>query len=426
MPSLFAAAATLLSLFLMASSSQAWSSITPSSSSSSTVNKIHVCVQRTFPGVSPETAQQAWLDYQWKQGGGLLGTVVVNHEGRDDDDNDDSSQQQQQQRTLLPFGLQEELMPPQDNDHDDDDDSCCYWRYKVTKLGWLLSHELVPDSHEATVQFVRSATDDSSSTQMVWTVDCEARHRRDVWQAVTQFHLEAVADNLAAVLAPPVVYQRITHLRMPAAKQQEDTKSGSLTDQWADFVWKNGGGLPVPFVALDAERRVVVPPFLIERLLPPSKNDEIEYTVDNPGLFTYQVHSHRGRVYFQEMNDDAGSSENRGLDMIWTVEIRPMRGWAWLVQPFTAAIVSTICRNFKTHVQEPGATVKLALPRGQGEAFGEIAKDSWLGGVLAAHLQDRRSTMAQTMAIFQPWTWGRSSATDEPGETEEWTFASQS
>ena len=45
--------------------------------------------------------------------------------------------------------------------------------------------------------------------------------------------------------------------------------------------------------------------------------------------------------------------------MVWEVEIRPFRGWAWIVEPFTAAVITTLARNFKVHVNEPGATVKL-------------------------------------------------------------------
>jgi hypothetical protein len=64
--------------------------------------------------------------------------------------------------------------------------------------------------------------------------------------------------------------------------------------------------------------------------------------------------------------------------------------------------------------------VELKAPRGGSDSsFGNIPKDTWLGGVLAAHLTDKRSTVEQTIAMIQPWTWGRS--TDEIGEGEEWT-----
>ena len=68
--------------------------------------------------------------------------------------------------------------------------------------------------------------------------------------------------------------------------------------------------------------------------------------------------------------------------------------------------------------------VALKPPRGGGgedNTLFQIRKDSWIGGVLDAHLRDKRSTALQTLAIFQPWTWGRTEKDDEEGEREEWT-----
>lgn len=47
--------------------------------------------------------------------------------------------------------------------------------------------------------------------------------------------------------------------------------------------------------------------------------------------------------------------------------------------------------------------------------FGSVLKESWFGGVLDAHLSDRRSLEDQIVSIFKPWTWGRSG---DGGETE--------
>lgn len=107
--------------------------------------------------------------------------------------------------------------------------------------------------------------------------------------------------------------------------------------------------------------------------------------------------------------------------MLWQVEIRPIRGWEAISKAFTETVVTTLARNLKSHLEEPNETVSLHPPRGGGggEPLARVRKDSWLGGVLAAHLADRRSTWEQTVAIFQPWTWGRS--TDEKGEEGGWT-----
>jgi len=369
--------------------------------------RIHVRVERIFPQVSPEQAKEAWLDYQWKRGGGLLGILVIPEKEMD-----------YRRRRIFPVGMQEELLPEaaDDDTNESTSNDCCSLRYKVTDLG-LFSTELVPDSHEATVTF--QVATNNASTKMVWEVDCDAQNRRDLWQAITRFNIEAVSDNLASYLLPPIKYTRTTKLGINL--DEFIASKEALANEWVDYVWDSGGGLPVPFLSLDNQRRIYIPPFLVERLIS-SADGQIEYTVDNPSLFTYQVHTHRGRVRFEprERNENSPSS-SQSFDMIWEVEIRPLNGLGWLVRPFTAAIVSTISRNFKTHLLEPMAKVQLAPPRGKGKAFGEISKTSWLGGVLAAHLEDRRSPVEQTMAMLQPWTWGRSSATDEAGETEEWT-----
>lgn len=286
--------------------------------------RIHVRVERIFPRVSPQQAKEAWLDYQWKRGGGLLGILVI----------PEQEEENRQRRRILPLGMQEELL------YDEGSSNFLSLCYKVTDQG-MFSTELVPDSHEATVTFQPASND---ATKMVWEVECAAKNRRDLWQAITQFNIETVSDNLTSYLLPPIKYTRTTKLSINL--DEFAASKEALADEWVDFVWARGGGLPVPFLSLDNQRRIVIPPFLVERLVSSSDYGQIEYTVDNPGLFTYQVHTHRGRVRFKprERNQDS-SSATQSFDMIWEVEIRPMNGFGWLVRPFTAAVVSTISRN---------------------------------------------------------------------------------
>ena len=276
-------------------------------------------------------------------------------------------------------------------------------RFPIVLRIWdFFPADLLHNSHSATVKFV---SDGEDSTNMTWNVEFQAKNRAQFWKAVTEMNVKAASANLASYLAPPRLYRRTTRL-------SPTNDNIDLCKEWINFVWNQGGGLPLPPpVQLNDKKRMIVPPFLIERIVATTDN-EIEYTVDNPGLFTYQVYKHAGRVQFQTI---PGSSD---VEMVWEVQVKPFRGWTELVQRFTSAIITTMARNFKSHVNEPGATVKLAPPRGKGEAFGEVPKDSWLGGVLDAHLADKRSTAEQTMAIFQPWTWGRSS--DAEGEGGEW------
>jgi hypothetical protein len=141
---------------------------------------------------------------------------------------------------------------------------------------------------------------------------------------------------------------------------------------------------------------------------------QIDYQVDNPGWFTYPVHTHKGRVSFRlECYDGdssgGGNDEDAGGGVVleWQVEIRPYAGARRFVQIFTEAVVTTLTRNLAVHLRDPGAVVRVSPPRGKGKSFASVRKDSWLGGVLDTHLADTRSTKEQMMALLQPWTWGR-------------------
>jgi hypothetical protein len=152
----------------------------------------------------------------------------------------------------------------------------------------------------------------------------------------------------------------------------------------------------------------------------------IEYRVENPGWFPqlYPVHTHRGRVSFRtegecRLGGDNNGDEDDGDDggavvLEWRVEVRPHKPAARWVKAFTTAVVERITRNLVVHLRDPSAVVRVSPPRGwKGRSFASVRKDSWLGGVLDAHLNDSRSTWEQTLSLFQPWTWGR--ATDDEG-----------
>jgi len=63
------------------------------------------------------------------------------------------------------------------------------------------------------------------------------------------------------------------------------------------------------------------------------------------------------------------------IEMIWEVEIRPMSNLESFVQFFTSGIIATLARNFKCHLEEPGAMVSV-----------------------------KRSILEQTISLSQPWT----------------------
>eukprot|EP00961_Rhodomonas_salina_P299246 3938776-Rhodomonas_salina.3 len=93
-------------------------------------------------------------------------------------------------------------------------------------------------------------------------------------------------------------------------------------------------------------------------------------------------------------------------------------GWEAFVRTVTETTVRTLAQNLCVLLAEPGAVVKLAGPRGVGKPLAQVPKDTWLEGVLAAHLSDSRSVAAQTAAMFKPWTWGEVEYAD--GESACW------
>ena len=349
---------------------------------------------------------------------------------------DDRAQEEQQQRRrrMLPVGMEETLL-----EESEEKEGLYQLKYQVTK-GGLLASEIVPGSHLGTVSFEQLAVDQkegdsaaSKTTRMVWdvTFDTMEEGRTGFWQAVTENTISETCNNFQASVATPKLYRRITKLIPPDNKK---ITFEQIMQEWMSFCWEEGAGFPLPIppicVGEKKDARWIVPPFLKERIVSSKvvnrRDDdddtsasyaELIYQVDNPSWFTYQVHSHLGRVRFQSNDEKDGS-----VTMTWDIEIRPYRGWSSLVQAFTGVVVSCYSRNFKCHVREGAdAMVSLKPPRGSGDTFLQIRKDSWLGGVMDAHLKDKRSTVDQTLAIFQPWTWGRSRATDEEGEGESWT-----
>jgi hypothetical protein len=422
--------------------------------------KVRVHVEESLD-VPCEQAQRAWLDYQWQRGGGLLGVYVWTSSS-------DEMNRNTRRRVLAPIWMQEQILQVVSPSPSNEENTI---RYQVTDMG-LFSFDLDSSSHSATVQFVSNnpnttshANSNSNMTTMIWDVEFQAQHCRELWQAMAQFQLQTAASNLKAYVATPSYYQRTTFLVLKSNgdhHHQNHLSIQQVMEEWKSFIWYQGGGLPLPppircppWNNDDQEDRMIVPPFLIERLQSMEMMEEMEqqqpsassilggdennhpatgvirYTVVNPGIFTYPVHTHAGKISFTTSASTSTTptreeEEDRVVvKMVWEVQVRPFAGCTPLVQGFTSAVVSTLARNFKVHIQEgPNATVAVAPPRGGkgggDNAFYQVPKRTWLGGVLQAHLLDRRSTMEQTISLFQPWTWGRTS-TDESGEGEEWS-----
>ena len=297
--------------------------------------------------VGADAARTAWLTHVWSAGGGL--PVLVRH-------------RTEGVRLLGPIMMEETLMPC-------DDLKGPAIRYNVSD-GGLLAGELEPGSHTSTVRFLPIDGTAGGGCRMIWDVSFETRKRRWLWEAVTRTMITAAANNFASHVATPLLYSRTTSLSA--------TSRLDALEKWLSFVWREGGGLPLPTpVHQNEHSRLIVPPFLAERIVTVDRElCEICYTVDNPGLLTYPVHTHQGRVAFFE-----GGSPGH-VEMVWDVEIRPLQGCRGLVQAFTTSVITTLCRNIKVHMREPGARVHVASPRSaSSKVLTSVRKDSWLGGV---------------------------------------------
>mmetsp|Transcript_126268 Transcript_126268/g.365514 ORF Transcript_126268/g.365514 Transcript_126268/m.365514 type:complete len:394 (+) Transcript_126268:49-1230(+) len=376
--------------YLGITSEAAFSSPSPSSCH----NVVEVQIARDLSGItSIEQAKNAWKDYVFEKGGGVP-AVVLSDSGNES-------------RLLLPLGAREDLVQSGNDDE---------IQYQLTELG-LWKYDLIPDSHLGSVKFEQEEA--KSTVTMKWSVSFRAKNRLWLWREVSQSMVSLASDNLVAYLATPRLFTRTTYMK---GSSPED-----IAKEWVDFFVK-GGGLPINQPVLlpsdgqmDVASILRIPPFLRESILSVSDN-EIIYKVMNPGIWTaYPVHSHLGRIRFVPTDED------NKFRMLWEVEVRPMRGATFIVETFTDMVISTLSRNFKVHLEDPGGKVPMKLPPNmigdEEKVIAHFSKDSWLGGVLEAYSNDDRKAWERLLSAIQPWTWGRNISWDEKGEGANWETA---
>ena len=276
--------------------------------------QVKVSIQRHVPALStPVEARREFLDYVWEHGGGL--PILIRP--KTTREKTDGLETTLQRRQLLPILMEEELL--ETTPEIGDSSIRCQLQYQV-KHGGLLSSEIVPDSHLGTVTFATDTSQDGGIT-LTWDVTFDTREasRTFLWQFITEQTIRDSCNNFQAAYATPRIYQRTTMLSH--SKYLPELTPEIAMDQWLQFCWKEGSGspLPIPPVQMGSDVRWIIPPFLKERLVSTNtvksqngKADyaEVRYQVDNPSLFTYQVHSHRGRVRFVSIDDDTADTSN--------------------------------------------------------------------------------------------------------------------
>ena len=384
--------------FLQDTSSAFSSSSNDRSSSTSSSRKVNVCETRKIPGVSITQAYQGFLDFTWKKGGGLPVILIV--------DKDNPSK-----RNL--FLLGEEVLSKNStttHNKDDDDDSKekdknnkIVQEYKLTKLGPVWKSEIEEGSHTGVVSFtsfedeeedgVNSNNDgyrhsSSGGAEMTWNVSFHTLNRNSLWQSVTESSISDACDNLVCYLSEPLLMTKRVSIicrrrqTQPQPQPQQLLNHKVLAKEWMEFIWRKGGGLPLPLPPIplrsDWNDRMIVPPFLIERIVEINETSsdytDIIYTVVNPSIVTYPVYTHLGRVRFQssslsgryQQNDSTDSTgdsvmrdteeDTETIDMIWQVSIRPLNNFILkkFVVFFTEIVVSVLARNFKRHIGDIG------------------------------------------------------------------------
>ena len=372
--------------------------------------RVYVEIISDLPYVSSASeAQDAWIEHHWEKGGGLPILSLQRDTSTDDT----------MRRVIAPIIMEEVIDLSNMTAKETSGDSLTL-QYRVTKPGPAFGPDLIDGSHLGTVSFVPNNA--SQGYQMIWSVQFDARRWVNVYQKVTEFTIGTAARTVAEATSIPRV------LTLDATLKGVD-EAIEARRKWLDFIWANGGGLPLPSPIMKgqilkdgggkAKRELLrIPPLTTEKIVSTSESSsaELEYQLYRPGLttFPFLMHSHHAKVSFA--NNDANS-----VDLHWEVEIRPfpIPIVKPLVEKLTEMTVATLLCNFVVHLSEPGAQVEIRPPRGNADlvggfdSFGSVPKDSWVGGVLSAHLKDNRSTIEQTLSLVQPWTWGRTGKGDE-------------
>jgi hypothetical protein len=355
---------------------------------------------------TPTEAKEAWLLHHWKRGGGLPILIVTC---------DEQDKNEQSKRVIYPVCMEETLMRTAS------EVESSTLSYYVSKPGPFFA-DLVPNSHMARVTF-------SSENEMSWDVEFETTRFRSLYESITKFTVGVAARTVQEALRPSRLLTVTSTLLLPPEKQA-NTLLDDVSQQVLGFFWARGGGLPIPppipygkvLRQGDGKARkklLRIPPLITESIVSIHGTDEestinIVYQLENPGwsTFPFLLHTHLGKIKLVKLKPATDDDLMDAVDLVWQVEIRSFPILAPVIETLVEMTVTTIVRNLLVHITEPKAFISLKSTQEKTSSFASISKDSWLGGVLDARMEDKRSTWEQTIALFTPWTWGRSSNTD--------------
>ena len=401
------------------------------------MNDISISVQRILPNITQHEARNAWIEFHWIKGGGL--PIAILNKDNSIIQTTTNNENRILERTILPIFMKERL------EYDDNDTSL---QYRVTEAGPFFADLVDGSPHSASVSFDSIEKDDNTIDNgciMTWNVTFATTRLASVYEKVTQFTVGTAATTVQEAAAIPRLFTMSTTINGSSLKQQSIDPIYARR-QCLDFIFAKGGGLPIPPPipfgdvlsegnGLARQKLLRIPPIIVESIVDTkttANNEMAEFTyqLNNPGWLTFPflLHTHLGRIQFTSVPSSTSSSDPSSTpDLLihWEVEIRPYKFASTIMEKLVEMTVSTILRNLRIHLIEPDAQVIIKPPRGgntESISFGTINKDTWLGGVLDTHLSDTRSTLDQTISLFQPWKWGRSGDGDEEDNVQfKWT-----
>lgn len=272
---------------------------------------------------TPAKAYRVFLQYVWRQGGGLPVLVDTEQVGE---------VRVGSQRMLNPGSLLEEITLLEPGS-----------RVEYTVAEWGLLSSL--SNHTASVTF---APEGAAGTRMVWEVGFDAPELRGFWQAFTDNNIRTAVANFSNVMGQDEL--------VVVVEEELGVAPARAVDTFLDYTWRQGGDFqgPPPTIISDGGAngelitRVVQPVGLVERICSVVRHSPshatVEYKIDNPGFFTlFPVALHAGVVEFR----DEGSG---ATCLTWTVKCLPLPGCAFYVESLIRFVISTLTANLRSKV----------------------------------------------------------------------------
>ena len=400
-------------------------------SDESQVVSVETC--RILPmNVTPAEACDAWLVHHWRKGGGLPIVLALS-----------KNDANQESRLILPVGMRETIISTNRTN-----DGEYVLQYKVTDPGPIFGNWIVRNSHVGHVTF--QPHNDTSCT-LVWQVNFEIDSPQfpGLLQKFTEFTVGTAVRTIVESLDRPRHLTVESEMLVSDASMtsESSTPISVAFEEWLDFFWTKGGGLPLPppipwgsrltdvmsesipgYEGTARQSLLRVPPLLVDTILSAKISEEAldvdsivaeaVYQIQDPGwsTFPFLIHTHLGRVRFYPVaTNDKNNKPSRMVKIVWQIEVRPFAPWVEKLLEMTA---STIVRNLRVRLVEPAATIPIfpTTKRGasnensdQDQMAVSIPKESWLGGVIEKHGATEGETVTFGWGtIATPWTWGRS------------------